>query len=39
MAIQNTLESVYSMDSDICPLEELVEIARELSPHNNVVFA
>jgi 8-amino-7-oxononanoate synthase len=28
------VESVYSMDGDICPLEEMVEVAREIFPEN-----
>ncbi|KAL9054324.1 MAG: hypothetical protein Q9162_004198, partial [Coniocarpon cinnabarinum] len=32
------VESVYSMDGDICPIEELLEIAREEMPANNFAF-
>ncbi len=32
------LESVYSMDGDICPLRELVEVAKELFPKGNAQF-
>ncbi|CAG8955555.1 hypothetical protein HYFRA_00009509 [Hymenoscyphus fraxineus] len=32
------VESVYSMDGDICPLAEFVDIAREMFPHKNVEF-
>jgi 8-amino-7-oxononanoate synthase len=29
------LETVYSMDGDICPLLEIVELVNSLFPHNN----
>jgi 8-amino-7-oxononanoate synthase len=29
------VESVYSMDGDICPLDELVQVAKELFPFSN----
>lgn len=32
------VESLYSMDGDICPLKEFVEIAREILPLKNVEF-
>jgi 8-amino-7-oxononanoate synthase len=32
------VESVYSMDGDICPLEELVQVAKELFPLGNAQF-
>ena len=32
------LESVYSMDGDICPLKELVEVVKELFPAGNAQF-
>lgn len=32
------VESVYSMDGDVCPLRELVDIAKELCPKGNVEF-
>lgn len=32
------VESVYSMDGDICPLDELVDVAREVFPFNNAEF-
>ena len=33
-----SVESVYSMDGDVCPLLELLEIAREICPKGNAVF-
>ena len=33
-----SVESVYSMDGDMCPLVELLEIAREICPKGNAVF-
>lgn len=32
------VESVYSMDGDICPIEELLEVAREEMPASNFAF-
>ncbi|PYI00203.1 class II aminotransferase/8-amino-7-oxononanoate synthase [Aspergillus ellipticus CBS 707.79] len=32
------VESVYSMDGDICPLQELIETAKEVFPEGNVQF-
>ena len=32
------IESLYSMDGDICPLKELVEVAKEIFPGGNVQF-
>ena len=32
------VESFYSMDGDVCPLSELVEVAREIFPAGNVQF-
>lgn len=32
------VESVYSMDGDICPLVELVQVAKELFPLGNAQF-
>lgn len=32
------VESVYSMDGDICPLDELVQVAKELFPLGNAQF-
>ena len=32
------VESFYSMDGDICPLEELVEVAKEIFPNGNAQF-
>ncbi|KAI4639362.1 putative secondary metabolism biosynthetic enzyme [Alternaria ventricosa] len=32
------VESVYSMDGDVCPLQELVDAARELAPSGSVQF-
>jgi 8-amino-7-oxononanoate synthase len=29
------IESVYSIDGDICPLDEPVQVAKELFPLNN----
>ncbi|KAI4923467.1 hypothetical protein J4E85_008505 [Alternaria conjuncta] len=32
------VESVYSMDGDVCPLQELVDAAKELAPCGSVQF-
>lgn len=32
------VESVYSMDGDVCPLQELVDAAKELAPSGSVQF-
>ncbi|KAL6890032.1 8-amino-7-oxononanoate synthase [Trichoderma evansii] len=32
------IESTYSMDGDICPLDELVQVAKELFPLGNAQF-
>ncbi|KAI0468002.1 putative aminotransferase [Xylaria cf. heliscus] len=32
------VESVYSMDGDICPLRDLVEVAKEVCPLGNIEF-
>ncbi|KAI0440571.1 putative aminotransferase [Xylaria telfairii] len=32
------VESVYSMDGDVCPLRDLVEVAREVCPLSNIEF-
>ncbi|KAK2600550.1 hypothetical protein N8I77_010077 [Diaporthe amygdali] len=33
------VESIYSMDGDVCPLQELVDVAHELSAgHGNIQF-
>ncbi|KAJ5385784.1 aminotransferase [Penicillium cosmopolitanum] len=33
-----SIESVYSMDGDVCPLVEMLEIAREICPKKNFAF-
>ncbi|GFF35666.1 8-amino-7-oxononanoate synthase [Aspergillus udagawae] len=33
-----SIESVYSMDGDVCPLVEMLEIAREICPKGNFAF-
>ena len=33
-----SVESVYSMDGDVCPLLEMLEVAREICPKGNAVF-
>lgn len=33
-----SVESVYSMDGDVCPLLEMLEIAKEIFPKGNAVF-
>lgn len=32
------VESVYSMDGDICPLQEMIDTAKEIFPHGNAQF-
>ncbi|KAI2607022.1 putative aminotransferase [Hypoxylon fragiforme] len=32
------VESIYSMDGDVCPLEEMIDIANEICPKGNAVF-
>lgn len=32
------VESVYSMDGDVCPLQEMLEVANEVCPKGNAVF-
>ncbi|KAK1961596.1 aminotransferase class I and II [Colletotrichum sublineola] len=32
------VETVYSMDGDICPLTEMIEAAKEVLPHGNFQF-
>ncbi|KAI0197540.1 5-aminolevulinate synthase [Astrocystis sublimbata] len=32
------VESIYSMDGDVCPLEELIEVAMEVIPSGNIQF-
>lgn len=33
-----SVESVYSMDGDICPLQELIDASKEILPSKNAVF-
>ncbi|EGP84004.1 5-aminolevulinate synthase [Zymoseptoria tritici IPO323] len=33
-----SVESVYSMDGDVCPLEEFIEISKEIFPKGNAIF-
>lgn len=33
-----SVESVYSMDGDICPLVDMMDVAREMCPKGNAVF-
>ncbi|XDG09182.1 hypothetical protein ABKA04_008797 [Annulohypoxylon sp. FPYF3050] len=33
-----SVESIYSMDGDVCPIEELIEIANEVCPKKNTAF-
>ncbi|KAI0172151.1 putative aminotransferase [Hypoxylon sp. FL1284] len=33
-----SVESIYSMDGDVCPLEELIDIAKEICTKGNAVF-
>lgn len=32
------LESLYSMDGDLCPLKEIIEIGEEIFPNGNIQF-
>ncbi|KAI9151266.1 5-aminolevulinate synthase [Paramyrothecium foliicola] len=32
------VESVYSMDGDVCPLLEMLDVTKEVCPRGNVVF-
>ena len=32
------VESVYSMDGDVCPLQELVDVTKEIFPRGNAQF-
>jgi 8-amino-7-oxononanoate synthase len=33
-----SVESVYSMDGDVCPLVDMLEVAKEMCPKGNAVF-
>ncbi|KAG5913806.1 hypothetical protein E4U53_004771, partial [Claviceps sorghi] len=33
-----SVESVYSMDGDVCPLLEMLEVAKEMCPKGNAAF-
>lgn len=33
-----SVESIYSVDGDVCPLQEMVNFAKEVCPRGNVVF-
>lgn len=33
-----SVESVYSMDGDVCPLAEMIDVAKEVFPAGNVVW-
>ncbi|KAL1970192.1 hypothetical protein VTN77DRAFT_5352 [Rasamsonia byssochlamydoides] len=33
-----SVESVYSMDGDVCPVQEFLEVVKEICPKGNVVF-
>jgi len=33
-----SVESVYSMDGDVCPIDEMLQIAKEVCPLGNAVF-
>ena len=33
-----SVESVYSMDGDVCPLQEFVDVAKEVFPLGNAQF-
>ena len=33
-----SVESVYSMDGDVCPLMEMLQVAKDTCPHGNAVF-
>ncbi|KAF2770097.1 putative aminotransferase [Teratosphaeria nubilosa] len=33
-----SVESVYSMDGDVCPLLDMLDVAREMCPKGNAVF-
>jgi 8-amino-7-oxononanoate synthase len=37
-SVMIAVESVYSMDGDVCPLQELVDVAREIFPRGNAQF-
>ncbi|PGH16702.1 hypothetical protein AJ79_01575 [Helicocarpus griseus UAMH5409] len=38
-SVMVAIETVYSMDGDIAPVQELVDVAKELFPKRNVIFA
>ena len=33
-----SVESIYSVDGDVCPLQEMVNVAKEVCPKGNAVF-
>ncbi|KAH9845333.1 Pyridoxal phosphate-dependent transferase, major domain protein [Teratosphaeria destructans] len=33
-----SVESIYSMDGDVCPLLDMLDVAREMCPKGNAVF-